>query len=562
MNPDNGGADLSLRIVWSLARWVEDTKGKAALAQLAASAGMTAGDFDATTRWVSHAQMELFLEGAERLAGDEQTFRRALVHRFEESYGAFQHMVWALSHERMCQLAVNMSNKVITRISKFETLYSTRTTFGMRYTSTCPESARLCLSRKMAWSQTPRLRGLAPAELRETKCIARGDDCCEYHMRWVDERVLRSVLVGLAFGLVCAFLARLVEPSVLALVALPVVGVLLGYLRELRRIATVNIEQAITAGAELRTLGAAEAETRSEIVALQQRQHEWSSRMEQDAAERDATLDRVVSGLDVLQQSRVSSLRGFSHDLRNPLFVVKANGRLLRERIFEGENADILDDMDAATVQIEGMLGRLMEMASVDTASTKLAPAEVLVPPMVDTLRRRLRALVHGRGIDVSVVQSDDAPQSITVDRLVFDRIVDNLLTNAAKYTDCGSIEVSLRAPRPAERHGLDGLVIELRDTGRGIAKSRIAEIFRPRPAGAPRQKDSYGVGLSSAVRLLGQIGGSLEVTSEVGRGSTFCATFPEAPRSSRRRSELDEDLDGVIARVVTVRTSTGLVAP
>src|SRR3546814_3759041 len=56
---------------------------------------------------------------------------------------------------------------------------------------------------------------------------------------------------------------------------------------------------------------------------LHQRQREWIRLMEQQVTERTTTLERIVEGLDGLQQSRVSTIRGFSHDLRNPLFVVR-----------------------------------------------------------------------------------------------------------------------------------------------------------------------------------------------------------------------------------------------
>src|SRR5262245_51979789 len=86
--PATSNADYSLRIVWSLARWIEDVKGRDALEAVAAKAGVLATDFDGSTRWVSHAQLETLLAAARELAGDDATFKNALAHRFSESYGA------------------------------------------------------------------------------------------------------------------------------------------------------------------------------------------------------------------------------------------------------------------------------------------------------------------------------------------------------------------------------------------------------------------------------------------------------------------------------------------
>lgn len=551
-------SDFSLRILWSFARWIEDQKGSEALASVAAAGGVSPQDFDGSTRWVSHAQLEQMLAAGLELAGDEETFKTLFAYRFEEGFGAFRLMVWAVSLQRMCQLVASMSNKVLTNVGHFETLYSTRTTFGVRYTSSRPESRLLCLSRQMAWSTSPTLRGLPRAEVVERACIANGDPCCEYHLRWFEERAFAPALVGLGGGALVAAAAFWMDPSYLATVALPMLGASLGYLREQRRVGRVNVAQAHRLGVAMRSLGEAEAETRSEIVALQQRQQEWSRRMEQQANERNATLERVVEGLDGLQQSRVSSLRGFSHDLRNPLFAVRANTELLTERIAEGvlqgDEGEILQDMDAASQQIEAMLGKLMELATAENSLIELAPHPVEVGPLADTLRRRLRALVHGKSIEVSVVCRADAPGVIVIDPLVFDRVVDNLLTNAAKYTDRGSIQLELSGvtgPRDGDRC----LTLELTDTGRGIPENRIAAIFRPRPASEPKGPNSYGIGLSSAVALLGQIGGRLEVSSQPGVGSTFAAFFPVSPPEAKRGAgDAGDGLEKLTARVVKVR--------
>ena len=553
MSGDNGGADYSLRILWSLARWVEDSKGKAALAHFADVANLATEDFDATTRWITVTQFEALLTEGRRLAVDEETFRAALTHRFVESYGPFKTMVWAVSVERVASMSVQMANKVLMRTSRMEQVYAGPGKFGFRYTTKHVESADMCLSRRLAWELVPTLHGVPAAHVVEKTCVARGDDFCEYHLTWVDNRAVASLLGGLALGIGAAGVAHHFDPSLVGGAALVLLGLGAGYATDLRRKVLGSVKQAAVASAELRKVGESEAETRSEIFALQHRQLEWAARMEQERAE---TVERVLGELDGLQKSRVTSLKGFSHDLRNPLFVVRANARLLRETITEGEEAEILDDMTGATDQIEAMLGRLMDVVTADSGVTKLASEELLVAPLADTLKRRLRALVHGRNIEISVTASTNMPRSVVVDRLVFDRVVDNLLTNAAKYTDRGSIRLTVRGSRVDEAPG--GLVIEIVDTGRGIAKERIAEIFRPRATGIPRLKDSWGVGLSSAVRLLGQIGGGLEVTSQIDRGSTFQARFPARPPNATSRPRAEDDLDGLIASVVKVRSASG----
>jgi signal transduction histidine kinase len=128
------------------------------------------------------------------------------------------------------------------------------------------------------------------------------------------------------------------------------------------------------------------------------------------------------------------------------------------------------------------------------------------------------------------------------------DRVVDNLLTNAAKYTERGAVVVEL--------DGAPGfLVLKVSDTGCGIEAEAMGRIFQP--GGSPvdaRRGDSFGVGLSVVIRLLEQIGGRLEVMSKPGEGTTFWIFLPlraqvdDTPSGQRRRSS------GEVAVVPVVR--------
>jgi len=303
-----------------------------------------------------------------------------------------------------------------------------------------------------------------------------------------------------------------------------------------------------------RALAADEVAARRELVDLTERQRQWTRLMEEKVAEGTTTLERVVEGLEGLQQSRVTNLRGFSHDLRNPLFVMRGNTQFLMDRYRDGEDGEALRDMDTAAVQIEAMLSKLMEVATTETGLVRNTPRAIAVAPLSEILRRRLKALVHGRDIKVTVVTTREAPEEIVIDPLVFDRVIDNIMTNAAKYTDRGSIALEITgAP------GTPGyLTLKLSDTGQGIAAPQVARIFRPRPEGeAPTRSNSYGIGLSSVVRLLAQVGGRLDVLSKKDTGTTFWAHLPIRPPAQVRT--LEDSLESMIKRVVTIHKVEGL---
>lgn len=566
-NIANNPAELNAKVLSSLAHWLTREHGPETLARIAERAGVDHTTIDGQTQWLSVEQCETFFSGARELVEDDDAFLRACGERFFESVGAARFMVWALSEQQFFE-AVAKTSKLMVRISRFELLYSTRSTFGFRYVSQKTESRLMCLSRQASLVYGPTMWGMPLAQLTEKGCIANGDPYCEYHLRWYARGRLYPIALGTVVGALGAFLLTTLHAPLFGAVSLPILGAAIGHILDLRKVSATNLRFASDVNDVLRELGQDEVEARSEIVALHQRQREWIRLMEQQVTERTTTLERIVEGLDGLQQSRVSTIRGFSHDLRNPLFVVRGNTQFLRERFKDGDEGDALRDMETAAVQIEAMLSKLMEVATAETGFVKLVPKPVAVVPLAETFRRRLKALVHGRDIKVSVFCTREAPEEILVDPLVFDRVVDNLLTNAAKYTDRGSILLEIsgtpataKAAKVANDVPADPgfLTLKLSDTGLGIPTAQVDRIFRPRPTHEPSSRpNSYGIGLSSVVRLLAQIGGRLDVMSKAGVGTTFWAHFPVLPPEQKTGATGDDNLESMITRVVTIRKVEG----
>ena len=147
-----------------------------------------------------------------------------------------------------------------------------------------------------------------------------------------------------------------------------------------------------------------------------------------------------------------------------------------------------------------------------------------------------------------------DSPPSIVVDRLLFDRVVDNIVTNAAKYTERGNIVVEISG-------GADGLCLKVSDTGRGITRERLEQAFaESRPDPNPIVGKSYGIGLPTVVRLLDQLGGRLEVMSRPGRGTTFWVRIPlkppRRPSGVQRAPQSVPPLEQVVSRIVVIRAA------
>ena len=549
----SGTADYNLRILWPLARWIEDQHGAEKLTSVLEGTGVVASQFNARNDWVSSETFETFLARARALMADDETLMRAATYRIREAYGPIRYVLWAASPGAVFA-QMGKSYSLVSTVGKFTVLSQDRTSVAFRVdTEGRPISRLNCLVRQANCKILPTMWGLPPAHVREHSCIGRGDATCEIHLRWYAARSIVPVLLGtVLFGFFGVLLQRFGVASVPTPIFLATLGAALGYIVEVRRTENINQETRQETMDALRQIAGEEAEARREIVDLHQRQKEWTRHVEEQVGERTRALEHVLSGMQGLQQERASTLLGFSHDLRNPLQVLQFGVEVLRMRCRgEVQVKAVLDDMDLASAQMKRMLSDLVQTASSQRASLPFASQRLEVPELAERLQRRLRALLHGGDVRATVFATREAPPAIDIDPLLFDRIVDNLLGNAAKYTDRGSVVVEL--------DGTPGfLVIKVSDTGRGMDQEQLERCFTAGGSDPKlRARDSFGVGLSVVVHLLDRIGGRLEVMSKVGEGTTFWVHLPlKSARPEKQESGELPKLMGVepLSRVVRIR--------
>jgi signal transduction histidine kinase len=335
-----------------------------------------------------------------------------------------------------------------------------------------------------------------------------------------------ALLVG-ALGLAVGHAGISVRAAPLLFAAL---GAAVAYALEGRRMERVNEVRRRAVVEALRSLADRESEARREAVEASERKEGWTRLVEEEMTSRDAALRELVAGIREMQEQRASKVLGVSHDLRNPLQVIVASAQYLEDLapvMSHPGASDCVRDIALSAQRMRSMLTELVQIAKAQREFVPMYPRRVETSALTEGLRRRLRALAHGRDIRATVSAAPEAPASLRVDPMALDRITDNLLTNAVKYTEHGSIVV--------EVDGFLGfLVITVSDTGKGIEGGDVQRIFEPGGSSAEsRRGDSFGVGLSVVVQLLYRMGGRLEVMTRPRSGTTFWVFLPLEPPSA-----------------------------
>jgi len=537
---------LNARVLTPLVRYLRERVDPHTLARASASAGFDLSTFEGGPRWITVRRAESLLRLARDFVTDDDSFRDACAYKLGDGYGALRLVLWATSPRAVYEHAVDTQH-LVCNYGTSELVTSSRTGSVIRYRATTHESRLMCLSRQAALTALPTLFGLPRAYLREDVCIGRGAPHCEYHLRWHDQRRwFPTAIGGLAGGAALGGLTALTGGIDLASLALPLLCAAVGYIVETRRITTANLSVRDEVGAALREFARGETEARQELLELQERQRDWLRRVEQELDARSAALAEM-SGVG---EKRLQVLRGQVHDLRTMLTVVPYALEASETNSRSEEESAAVDDGREALAKIDRILRQAMQQWERGRALVALEPRRVEVEQFSAGLQRRLGALAHGTQLRVAVHTTREAPSSIVTDPLLVDRVLDNLLGNAVKYTARGSVNV--------EVGGAPGfLTVKIADTGPGIGSERFNRVFRPGGSLVDERVDGFGVGLSIVVQLLAQIGGRLEVMSTPPDGTTFWVFIPIelAPPATPRLQETnaDGDADRLFEQVVRV---------
>jgi signal transduction histidine kinase len=234
-----------------------------------------------------------------------------------------------------------------------------------------------------------------------------------------------------------------------------------------------------------------------------------------------AELDERGRQLAAANDAKTRFLRSVSHELRAPVNSILGLASLLADGDLDEEQRVQVGYLDTSARALLGMVNELLDLARAESGRQHVRRARVDLPALVAELGATVRPLLRP-GVDLRLAVPDGLV--VHTDPELLGRVLRNLLTNAAKFTEQGALAVEVTGPGDA-----DGVVIRVRDTGLGIATEHLDAVFDEFFQVPNRLQPSVkgtGLGLPYARRVAEALGGTLEASSEVGRGSTFTLTL------------------------------------
>jgi signal transduction histidine kinase len=236
---------------------------------------------------------------------------------------------------------------------------------------------------------------------------------------------------------------------------------------------------------------------------------------------------RVHESAREASRAKSEFLAIMSHELRTPLNALAGYSSLLEEGIYgpvTEQQRTALTRMRAARGQLMELIEQVLEMARLEAGRRTPEAAEVPLEALVRDTADALRGAADARGLALEL--DLEAVGTLHTDPTLVSGIVRNLVGNALKFTPAGRVSVRLRGED-------EGVVVQVEDTGPGIApelQERIFEPFFQADASTARRHEGSGLGLALSREFARLLGGDLAVRSTPGEGATFTLRLPRQP--------------------------------
>ena len=244
------------------------------------------------------------------------------------------------------------------------------------------------------------------------------------------------------------------------------------------------------------------------------------------STEQTARLEAINAELNRANQHKSEFLANMSHELRTPLNSILGFSQLLLEGDGGTLSAEQRQDVEIITQNgrhLLGLINDLLDISKLEAGKAQLHRGEVDVVELTSECVEGVRSLARTKKLEL---ESEVAPNlgQVFGDRPKIKQVLLNLLGNAIKFTDAGSVRLRV------ERQGAD-LKVSVSDTGIGVPqddRERIFESFQQGRSGVSGKYQGTGLGLAICRRLVEMHGGRIWVESVPGRGSTFSFTIPQ----------------------------------
>jgi len=306
-----------------------------------------------------------------------------------------------------------------------------------------------------------------------------------------------------------------------------------------------------------------ELEEKASLLAEQNAKVEQKNR-EVEAAR--VALEEKAEQLSLSSKYKNEFMANMSHELRTPLNSLLILAKMLTENKdnnLSKKQVEFAHTIYSSGTDLLNLINDILDLAKVEAGKMETNLSDVSMTDIRDFVERTFRPVAEQKRVDFEITVASDVPSSMVTDGQRLQQVIKNLLSNAFKFTEQGSVTLMIRnaeasrrfASRALDRAPGGVVAFEVRDTGIGIPKEKqqlIFEAFQQADGTTSRRFGGTGLGLSISREIARLLGGEIRVESAPGQGSTFTLFLPAKffdppsgekrdPRGDKRQSVMME---------------------
>ncbi len=245
-----------------------------------------------------------------------------------------------------------------------------------------------------------------------------------------------------------------------------------------------------------------------------------------DMSERARVAEDLQRAAEIARSADIAKgnfLANMSHEIRTPLHGIIGMARLLGDSDLDDGQKDHLSKILTSTELLLGIINDILDFSKIDAGELILEETDFSLRDILSSTMVLFDLQAKQKGVELRCAVAPEAPDALRGDPLRISQIVMNLVGNAVKFTESGSVEVDVTCTERGT--GTYAIVMTVKDTGVGLAENQLGTLFQPftqADATTTRRFGGSGLGLAITRGLTHRMGGDIAVTSRVGKGSTF----------------------------------------
>ncbi len=253
-------------------------------------------------------------------------------------------------------------------------------------------------------------------------------------------------------------------------------------------------------------------------------------------------LEEKAEQLSLTSKYKSEFLANMSHELRTPLNSLLILAKMLSENSdgnLTEKQVEFSNTIHAAGTDLLGLISEILDLSKIEAGKMAVDVGEIPFLDLQAYVERNFRQVAKAKGLDFSVNLAKALPIGISTDSKRLQQVIKNLLSNAFKFTERGSVSLTVAVANEGWSHNHRTLsqaksviAFSVTDTGIGIPRDKqllIFEAFQQADGTTSRKYGGTGLGLTISREISALLGGEIKVTSDAGRGSTFTFYLPQS---------------------------------